>query len=497
VIKRLREQVQAEIARTGRRRRIALTDATLRDAHQCLWATRMRTEHMLPIAEQLDAAGYDLIEGIALAHFDTCVLFLQQDPIERVRLLAERIRRTPMRAGVRSNLMRGFYPVAADVTEFFVERLAANGVRNMVFLESLFCWDNVAGSIAAAKRLGVKVSVPLLYSLAPGYDDAFFVAKAREAVERFDVDEVIFGDAGGSLMVERARKLVPAVKQAIGERTLEVVVHCLNAVGPQVALEAAVLGADRLLCAPEPMANGNSVPSAQMLARDLRELGFEVDVDVPMLDAIGEHFVGVAEREGFPLGVPAEYDPAHLETQYAGGAMSNLEAQLVQAGIADKLPQVLAEIAQVRVELGSPAMATPFPAIVAAQAVMNVLSGERYRVVPDEVKKYACGYFGALPVPIDPNIKDRIIANGSREIAFAPPVLEPLMPGLRRRYGHLSEDQMLLRYMYGDQKIDALIPTKVSPSAQQPLVELIAGLARSSSPRPAHIHGSGFEVLAR
>lgn len=495
----LREQVRAETARTGKRRRIQLTDATLRDAHQCLWATRMRTEHMLPMAERLDAAGFGRIEAIALVQYDAAVLFLNQDPFERVRLLAERIRRTPLRGAVRSNLMRGFYPVADDLSEFFVERQAANGIRDFMFLESLHCWDNIAAPVATTKRLGLEVSIPLLFNLAPGYDDAFYVAKAREALARFDVDHFVFGDAGGSLTVERVRTVVPALKAAIGDRPLEVVVHCLNALGPLVALEAAVAGADRLMCAPEPLANGNSVPSAQMLARNLREIGFEVDLDDRALDEVGDYLIGVAEQNGFPLGIPAEYDPAHFETQYAGGALSNLQAQLKLAGIEDKLPAVLEEIARVRVELGSPVMATPFPAIVAAQAVMNVLTGERYNVVPDEVKKYVCGYFGALPLPVDGDVKDRILANASRKVALVPPPLEPELPGLRRRYGSgMSDDQLLLRCMYGDEKIDSLAPTVVddSFSVRRPLIELVEGLAKLPSRRQVHIATAGFELRA-
>lgn len=498
MLSRLREQVLAEIARTGKRRHISLTDATLRDAHQCLWATRMRTEHMLPIAARLDAAGFGRIEANALVQYEASVLFLNQDPFERVRLLAERIQRAPLRGAVRSNLMRGFFPVANDISEYFVERQAANGIRDVLFLESLHCWDNIAAPLATAKRLGLEVSIPLLFNLAPGYDDAFYVAKAREAMERFEVDHFVIGDAGGSLTVERIRTLVPAVKAVIGNRPLEVVVHCLNALGPLVALEAAVAGADRLMCAIEPLANGNSVPSAQMLARNLREVGFEVDLDDRALDEIGDYLEGVAEENGFPLGVPAEYDPAHFETQYAGGALSNLQAQLKQAGIEDKMPAVLDEIGRVRVELGSPVMATPFPAIVAAQAVMNVLSGERYKVVPDEVKKYVCGYFGALPLPVDPNVFERILANGSRDIAQTPPELPPQMPALRQRYGHLPEDQMMLRIMFGDEKIDALSPTVVDDrfSVRKPLHALIAGLATLPSTRQVRIAASGMEIRA-
>lgn len=499
MLNQLRETVNAQFNRTGKRRRIQLVDATLRDAHQCLWATRMRTEHMLPMAERLDALGFDAIEAIALVQFDASVLFLNQSPLERLRLLSERIRRTPLRGIVRSNMLRSFYPEPDDLSELYVERLVANGARDIGFLDSLHCWDNLVPAITTAKRLGATTTLAMIYNLAPGYDAAFYAAKAREAIERFDIDAFAFGDAGGSLTVEQVRSIVPAIKSVIGDRPLEVLTHCLNATGSLVAIEAAVHGADRLLCSIDPLANGNAGPSAQMLARNLREIGFEVDFDDRAADEVGDYLAGIAEENGFPVGVPAEYDPAHFVTQYAGGAITNLQSQLLLAGIADKLPVVLEEIARIRVELGSPVMATPFPAMIAAQAVMNVLSGERYKVVPDEVKKYVCGYFGALPLPVDPDVKDRVLANGSREIAIEPPVLAPRVPELRRRYPGLSDDELLLRAMYGDEKITGLVPTVIDDtfSVRRPLHELIAGLARLPSERHVHIAMAGFELRTR
>jgi oxaloacetate decarboxylase (Na+ extruding) subunit alpha len=141
-------------------------------------------------------------------------------------------------------------------------------------------------------------------------------------------------------------------------------------------------------------------------------------------------------------------------------------------------------------------MVTPFPAIVAAQAVMNVLNTERYKVVPDEVKKYVCGYFGALPIPVDPNVKDKVIANGSKNVALTPPALEPVVPQLRKRYGHLSDDELVLRYMYGEEKIDALVPAPTDFSIEQPLAQLVAGLARMPRKRAVHVVSPGFELHA-
>ena len=494
----LKQLVSTEVSRTGKRRTIHLTDDTLRDGQQCLWATRMRTEHMLPIAERMDRAGYLSIQAIALVQFDASVLFLNQDPFERIRQLRERMTRTPLRAAIRSNLMRGFFPVADDITELFVERQIANGVRDIGIFDALMCSDNLAPAIGVAKRLGANITYLLGYNIAPGYDDALYAGKAREAVERFGAQTVTLADAAGILTLERVRTLIPAIKAAIGDRArLEFNTHCLTGLGPLLAIEAAVHGADSILTAVDPMANGNSLPAGQMIARNLREIGFDVAVDDSLLDEVGAYLGALAEREGQPLGVPAEYEPSHYVTQYAGGAMSNLESQLKLAGMSDKLPAVLEEIGRVRVDLGSPIMVTPYPAIVSAQAVMNVLNGERYKVVPDEVKKYTCGYFGELPLPVDANVKDKIIANGSKDVALTPPVIEPVLPGLRQRYKNMGDDELLLRYMYGDEKINGLKPTGPGDiySVQHPVVDLVAALAKRAKAQ-VQMSGPGFTLSA-
>lgn len=498
MFEQLKALVAAETQRTGKRRTIHLADETLRDGQQCLWATRMRTEHMLPIADRLDRAGLAGIQAMAPVQFDACVLFLKQDPFERIRLLRERVTRTPLRGSVRSNLIRGFMPVADDITDLFVERQFANGLSEIGFFDALMCADNLASSIQCAQRLGAGVGVMLPYNLAPGYDDALYVAKAREIVVRFNPNTVGFYDAAGILTVDRLRTLIPAIKQAIGDKSLGFSTHCLTGLGPWLALEAAVHGADRLLTAVTPLAHGNSVPATQALAQDLRALGFDVQVDEGLLDEVGDCLHAVAAREGLALGMPAEYEPSHYVTQYAGGAMSNLESSLQQAGIADKLPAVLDEIARVRVELGSPIMVTPYPAIIGAQAVMNVVSGERYKVVADEVKKYACGHFGKLPLPVDPNVLDRVIENGSADVALKPPPLHPLLPALRKRYGKLGDDQLLLRYMYGDEKVDAIEPTLAGDaySDKHPVVDLISGLARSNRKVQVRVTSRDFALQA-
>ena len=183
-----------------------------------------------------------------------------------------------------------------------------------------------------------------------------------------------------------------------------------------------------------PLANGNAPPATQTIVSNLRSAGLACDVDLALVEEIGAHFARIAQREGRPVGVPAEYDISHYEHQTAGGVMSNLVSQLREVGSEHRLREVLEECTRVRQDLGWPIIVTPFAQFVATQAAMNVLYGERYRVVPDEVKKYALGYFGRLPFPVNPDALDRIVENGSDYIPLEPPELEPAVPTLRSRY---------------------------------------------------------------
>ncbi len=498
MLERLKAQVAAETAaRGGRPRRITLTDSTLRDGQQCLWATRMKTEHMLPVAALFDEAGFEALESIALVQFDGAVIYLQEDPFERIRLLRQRMRRTPIRGAVRSNLLAGFAPLGFDITELFIERQIANGVREVAFLESLHAWEIIAPGVQKARAEGALTTIAVLYNDAPGYDAAYYEAVARDAVTLMAPDKIMFADAGGTMTLEKLREILPAVRRGMGAGVrLEFNTHCLTGLGPLLALEAVVLGADGVFVTTEPMAFGPAPPGALWVARALRELGYEVALNEAPLERIGDYFTALATREGKPLGRAAEYDPRQYQTQYAGGALENMKAQLRAAGIEDRLPEVLEEITRVRLDLGSPIMATPFPAIVAAQAVMNVIHGARYRVVPDEVKKYACGHYGRLRIPVAPEAMDRIVANGARAIALEPPELPPVLPDLRKRYPGMDPEQMILRFMYGDARVDALVParTDLTLDTTHPMLALFEALARQEAGRQVHVSGDDFSL---
>jgi oxaloacetate decarboxylase alpha subunit len=216
-----------------------------------------------------------------------------------------------------------------------------------------------------------------------------------------------------------------------------------------------------------------------------------------LIDEIGEHFQRIAEREGKPVGVPMEYDAFHYEHQIPGGMLSNFRAQLAVAGLSSKFNELLRECARVRRELAYPIMITPFSQFVGTQAVLNVVHGERYRIVPNEVKKYALGYYGKLLAPVDSDALDRIVENGSKDIALTPQPLPPAVPALRKRYPNASDDERLLRYMFAGAQVDEMLaapPMETTWSASSPIVDLVKKLIERRKPGRIHIRKGEFEI---
>ena len=472
---------------------IAIVDQTFRDAHQCLWATRMRTAHMLPVAERMDCIGFQRIEAIAAVQFDVCVRFLKEDPWERVRLLRERIKKTPLSSFLRSKNIVTFDFVPDDIVALWVERLIANGVREIGSFDGLNDVDNMLTALDVARALGARTIGALSYSLSPVHTDALYVKTAKELVERGKVDAIWLKDAGGLLTIDRIRTLVPAVKQVIGDVPLELHSHCLTGVAPLVYLEGVKAGAECIHTSVAPLANGAAQPAMQSMVRNLRALGYQMDQDDALADEVGDHFRRIAEQEGKPLGKVLEYDAFHYEHQIPGGMLSNFRVQLAELGLSGKFDELLHECVRVRNELGYPIMITPFAQFVGTQAVLNVVHGERYRHVPDEVKKYALGYFGRLLAPIEPDILDRIVANGSPQIALEPEPLPPRVDSLRKQYPHASDDERLLRAMFAGGQVDAMRAagaTKTDYEFEQPVVRLLRELAARRMSR-IHISRNG------
>jgi oxaloacetate decarboxylase alpha subunit len=462
-------------------REIAVVDTTLRDAHQCLWATRMTTAHMLPVAERMDRIGFQRIDLAGTIQFDVCVRYLKENPWERVRLMRRRVQETPLSSFIRSKNLVSFDIVPDDIVQLWVERLVANGFRAIGSFDGLNDVDNMLVSLDVARALGVKTFGALSYSLSPVHTDELYVRTANELVKRGKVDAIWLKDAGGLLTVDRIRTLVPAIKKVIGDIPLELHSHCMTGLAPLVYIEGVKAGAECIHSSIAPLANGNAQPSTQSMATNLRVLGYKVSVDDALIDEVGEHFRRIAEHEGKPLGFPQEYDAFHYEHQVPGGMLSNFRVQLAHAGLSDKFHELLEECARVRRELGYPIMITPFAQLVGTQAVLNVVQGERYRTIPDEVKKYALGYYGKLLAPIDPNVLDRIVSNGSPTIALKPQPLPPAAARLRKQYPNADDDERLLRFMYAGSQVDEMLAAGAMTTDyvfETPLVRLVRELAK-------------------
>jgi oxaloacetate decarboxylase alpha subunit len=438
------------------RQSVGMIDTTLRDAQQCLWATRMTTPMMLPIAERMDRAGYDMIDFMAPVTFDVCVRYLNENPWERARMMRKRIRNTPLRGYTRSKSLVGFNLVPDDVVELWVERLVANGFGAVGTLDALFDVDNMCLSLRKAKALGAYTFGALVFCESPVHTDEVYARTAKALIERADIDAVMIKDSGALLTPDRIRTLIPALRAAVGERPIELHGHCTTGLAPLVYLEAVKLGVDQLHTAIAPLASGPAQPSIQNTLRNLDVIGVETRMDRALVAEISDYLDDLAEREGKPKGAPQEYEQFHFEHQMPGGMLENWRFQLTQAGLIDRFDEILEEIARVRAELAWPIMVTPFSQIIAVQAMMNVIKEDRYSIVADEVKMYALGHFGKLLAPVDPDILDRIVANGAGHIPIEPEPLPPGIPRMRAKFPDADDDELLLRFMFAGNEVDTM-----------------------------------------
>lgn len=486
-------------------RRVGFVDVTTRDGHQSLWATRMTNRMILPFMPRMDEMGFDWINLEGGAVFDVCVRFLHEDPWERMRLVAERTRRTPVDIMTRGQSLFTFRFFADDVVEETVRRIRANGMRRITVYDALNDVRNLALSVRVGRQEGLHVCGGLVYTLSPVHTDDYYVSVARDLVG-LGVDSVFIKDPSGLLTPDRIRTLVPAVRAAVGDLPLELHSHSLSGMAELCYLAAVPLGVDVLHTASHPLASGASLPPTEYCVRHLEQAGFRTDVALGDLAEMADYFTGVARRHGFPPAVPHRYDPALYRHQVPGGMISNLRADLARMGMVEREPEILAEVEQVRVDLGYPILVSPFAQFVVVQAVLNVTQGERYRTIPDEVRRYVLGHYGRLAAPALPKIVDRVLDEAPRgtEVLTGRPgeVIEPVLPALRAERGPFdSDDDLLLAAFYSDRDLADLFAARsvhrepVAPtSATTPVVELLRGLADQPRSGRIDVRRPGFRL---
>jgi len=459
--------------------KIEFVDQTLRDAQQSLWGYTMRTDHMTSIAETMDKVGYRAIATVGSQAFTVQVRNLNEDPWERIRVLSKLITRTPLRGSYQIGSLSSFdLSTPRDVITLWIKRSVANGIKSFWICDYQTDMEKFVYFARIAKAEGGEVVPALMYTSSPAHSSEHWARKTRLLAEAKDcVDRIMIEDASGVITPEGTRELVSTVQKNCEGLPLEFHSHCNSGLAPLCYLEAIQSGVTTVHTAVAPLANGTSLPATEAILRNARRLGYSSDLDEDALATVSAHFRQIAEKEGFPIGVPAEYDLFHFEHQVPGGMMTNLTRQLREVGKEHRLDDILEEVVLVRKELGYPVMATPYSQLVGAQAVENVVSGERYKQIPDEVIKYVMGYYGEPAAPIDQNVLDRVKSSprAKQFVNWKPEGYDKSVEELRRETGpKLSDDELLLKILIPGKSVKRSEPKKM---ATPPMIKATAPIS--------------------
>lgn len=431
-------------------KKITVTDTILRDAHQSLLATRMRTEDMLPICSKLDQVGYWSLEVWGGATFDACVRFLKEDPWERLRQLRKALPNTRLQMLLRGQNLLGYRHYSDDVVEAFVAKAAENGIDVFRIFDAMNDVRNLATAIKAVKKVGKHAQGTICYTTSPVHTTEAFVAQAHELVA-LGVDSIAIKDMAGLLTPFATGELVKALKAAV---SLPIFIHSHDTAGvaTMCQLKAIEAGADNIDTAISSMAWGTSHPATESMVAALRGTEFDTGLDLELLQEIGMYFHAVRKKyhqyESDFTGV----DTRVQVNQVPGGMVSNLANQLKEQGALNRINEVFSEIPKVRKDLGYPPLVTPTSQIVGTQAVFNVLAGERYKTITNEVKLYLQGRYGKSPAPVNAALQHQAI--GNEEVIDVRPadLLKPELAKLRTEIGALAktEEDVLTYAMFPD-----------------------------------------------
>jgi oxaloacetate decarboxylase (Na+ extruding) subunit alpha len=424
---------------------IEFVDQTLRDGQQSLWGMRMQAGMALPITPYIDQVGYRVVDLTGSSMFEVLIKYCNEDPWAGLDLLVKSMPSSRIRAGMRANACVTFAVTPDVIMDLWVRRLAAHGIRSYWIYDVLYNIDKMHRLAKVAKESGAEVAAAINYTLSPVHTDEYFAARSAELSASPDVDTILIYDTAGSLTPERVGSVVAAIRTGANGKPIEIHSHNITGLSTVTYLEAVKHGVTILHTASRPLANGASMPSTEIMLRNLGLLGHTHGLNADLLEVIADHFTRIAKTYGFQIGVVNEFDLSAYEHQIPGGMTGTLRNQLIQHRMADRLEDVLNETAIVRKELGYPGMMTPFSQLVGTQAVLNIVTGRRYSVIPDEVIKYAVGHYGKPVAPIDFNILDLISGSPRfKEIVENPPA-QPTLEELRREHGNISDDDLLLR----------------------------------------------------
>lgn len=440
-------------------KKIFFTETVLRDGQQSLIATRMPTSDMLPILQTMDEAGFHALEMWGGATFDSCIRFLDEDPWERLRQIRKQVKNTKLQMLLRGQNLLGYKNYADDVVRAFVEKSVENGIDVIRVFDALNDTRNLKTSITTAKEAGGHCQTAISYTTSAIHTVDYFVKLAKEMAEA-GADSICIKDMAGVLTPQTGYELVAKIKDAVA-LPLEVHTHATSGISEMTYLKVAEAGADIIDTAISSFAGGTSQPATESVAIALEDMGFETGLKMEKLAEMAEYFNPIRDRfrnEGILNPKVKDIEPKTLIYQVPGGMLSNLLSQLTEQGLQDKYEEVLAEVPKVRADLGFPPLVTPLSQMVGTQSLMNVISGERYKLVPNEIKDYVRGLYGRPPAPIAKEVKEKII--GTEEVVTVRPadLIEPQLPGFAEEIKEYakSEEDVLMYALFPQQAKDFL-----------------------------------------
>ena len=443
------------------KKKVMLTETILRDAHQSQAATRMKIEEMLPVLEQLDEIGYYSIEAWGGATFDSCLRFLNEDPWERLRTLKSHLK-TPIQMLLRGQNLLGYRHYADDVVEKFVAKSIENGVGVVRVFDALNDPRNLEVSMRAIKKYGGVCEATICYTSAVVdgkeiFTNEYFIKLAKE-LEECGADNICLKDMANLLLPLKAYELVKALKAVLKPTTkLHLHTHNTTGTGDMVYLMAILAGVDIVDTALSPLGNGTSQPATEPLVATLKDTPYDTGIDINKLLPIIKHFKTVEKRlkDDKILNEKSKgIDVNTLLYQVPGGMLSNLINQLEKAGKIDKLTECLAEVPNVRKDCGYPPLVTPSSQIVGTQAVLNIVMGERYKMVTKETKDLFAGKYGTLPMPIDKEVAKKVLGSVERITCRPADLLAPEYEAIKQKVielGYYEKEEDVLSYAVFEQ----------------------------------------------
>ncbi|HTQ63045.1 MAG TPA: hypothetical protein VMI32_22680 [Candidatus Solibacter sp.] len=466
---------------------LQLIDVSIRDGNQSLWgAMGFTTAQILEIAPVMDRVGFRALDFSSSTRMGIAVRSHKENPWEVIRLTRAAMPNTMLQfigTGLRFISWELQHP---DFLQLVYDRLVASGMSRFVVLDPMHDAEALLESARMLKKAGaVEVIAALTYTISDIHDNVFYANLAARVSSSPHIDRAYVKDPSGLLTPDRARTLIPAIRAQLGEKPLELHSHCTIGLSAFSYMAAAELGVSALHVACGPLANGSSLPNAQRVAANLCELGHTVNIDDRALTIVSDYFARLADAENLPAGTPQDYDASFLRHQVAGGVMTTTRRQLAELELEDKFPDVMREVVQVRAELGFPIMVTPFPQIVCTQALYNIIGDERYGNVSDQLIRYVLGKFGRPTVPVDANIKDRILSRPrAKELAGELPPMPP--EELRKKFKPgISDDEFLLRATMPAEEVDAMLAAGPAQRHYNPDLQPVLKLLRELQKRPA------------